>query len=57
MIPRMEFRVVCGTGETIETFSPAAVFKNVDFPDEGLPIIVTIAFFAGFSLSITLSVA
>ena len=47
-MPRMELRVVCGTGDTIDTFSPAAVFKNVDLPAEGRPMIVTIAFFAVF---------
>ena len=44
-IPRIAFLVVCGIGLTIETGSPAAVFRNVDFPAEGLPIIVTRAVF------------
>ena len=44
-IPLIAFRVVCGIDETIETFSPEAVFKNVDFPAEGRPIIVTTPLF------------
>jgi hypothetical protein len=48
-MPRTAFLVVCGTGETIETFSPEAVFKNVDLPLEGRPTIATIAVFCGFS--------
>jgi hypothetical protein len=43
-------RVVCGIGETIETGSWQAVFKNVDFPAEGLPIITTSAVFCGLVL-------
>ena len=52
-IPRIAFLVVCGIGETIETGSPLAVFKKVDFPADGRPIIATTAVFvsedSGFS--------
>jgi hypothetical protein len=45
IIPLILFRVVWGTGETIETFSPQILFKSVDFPAEGRPIIDTNADF------------
>lgn len=44
-IPRMALRVVCGTGETMDTGSPHAVLRNVDFPEDGRPTIVTTAVF------------
>ena len=44
-IPLTVLRVVCGTGETMETFPPQTVFKKVDFPAEGLPIMATVADF------------
>ena len=40
-MPRIAFRVVCGTGETIEIFSPLRLLRKVDLPTEGRPIMVT----------------
>src|SRR5207247_2442320 len=34
----MRFRVVCGRGDTIESFSPTRRFKSVDFPAFGRPM-------------------
>ena len=31
-MPRTVLRVVCSTGETIETFSPTSWLTSVDFP-------------------------
>lgn len=42
-MPRTALRVVCGQGDTMEIFSFPAVFKKLDFPAEGLPIIATTA--------------
>lgn len=44
-IPLIAFLVVCGIGETILTFSWQAVFKKVDFPALGRPMIATTAVF------------
>ncbi len=44
-IPRIAFLVVCGTADTMLIFSPLAVLRNVDFPAEGLPIMLTSAVF------------
>src|SRR6266550_3584982 len=38
LIPVMRLRVVCGRGETIESFSPTIRFRSVDFPALGRPI-------------------
>ena len=46
-IPLIGFLVVCGIGETILTFSWQAVFKKVDFPALGRPMIATTAVFNG----------
>ena len=40
-MPLIAFLVVCGIDETMLIFSPLAVFKKVDFPAEGLPIMET----------------
>ena len=37
-MPVMRFRVVCGRGDTIESFSPTRRFKSVDFPAFGRPM-------------------
>jgi hypothetical protein len=37
-MPVMRFRVVCGRGETIESFSPTRRFRIVDFPALGRPM-------------------
>jgi hypothetical protein len=34
----MRFRVVCGRGETIASFSPTRRFSRVDFPALGRPM-------------------
>jgi hypothetical protein len=47
-MPRTLLRVVCGTGETIDTFPPHRALTSVDFPDEGRP---TIAMTAAFTFS------
>src|SRR6059036_4268740 len=38
LMPVMRFRVVCGRGETIESFSPTRRFRSVDFPALGRPM-------------------
>src|SRR5207249_3774255 len=38
LMPVMRFRVVCGRGDTIESFSPTRRFKSVDFPALGRPM-------------------
>ena len=38
-------RVVCGTGETMETFAPHRALTRVDFPDDGRPTTATTADF------------
>src|SRR5436309_11962312 len=38
LVPVMRFRVVCGRGDTIESFSPTRRFKSVDFPALGRPM-------------------
>src|SRR6266550_3706351 len=38
LIPVMRFRVVCGRGDTIESFSPTRRFRSVDFPALGRPM-------------------
>src|ERR1043166_6269557 len=40
-IPRMRLRVVCGTGVTIETFSPTSALTNVLLPAFGRPTTAT----------------
>ena len=42
-MPRTAFRVVWGMGDTMETFSPLAVFKKVDLPADGRPTMATTA--------------
>ena len=37
-MPVMRFRVVCGRGDTIESFSPTRRFRSVDFPALGRPM-------------------
>src|SRR2546427_8678349 len=37
-MPVIRFRVVCGRGDTIESFSPTRRFKSVDFPALGRPM-------------------
>lgn len=44
-MPLILLRVVCGTGDVIETFIPVIVFTNVDFPADGLPMTDTVADF------------
>jgi hypothetical protein len=44
-MPRIAFRVVCGTALTIATFPPQSRFTKVDFPTEGRPITATNAAF------------
>jgi hypothetical protein len=44
-MPRTVLRVVWGTGDTIETFSPQRALTNVDLPAEGLPAMATKADF------------
>jgi hypothetical protein len=41
----MLFRVVCGTGLTIETLASQKALSNVDLPAEGRPIMATNADF------------
>src|SRR6266849_1850007 len=48
-IPTMRLRVVCGLGETIETFWPRMALSSVDLPALGRPTSVTTPIF--FSLS------
>ena len=38
-------RVVCGVGDVIETFDSQIVFRRVDFPEEGRPIMAIEAHF------------
>src|SRR5882672_5355786 len=38
LMPVIRFRVVCGRGDTIESFSPTRRFKSVDFPALGRPM-------------------
>ena len=38
-------RVVCGVGEVMDTLLSQMVFRRVDLPDEGLPIMATDAHF------------
>ena len=40
-IPEILFRVVCGLGVTIATFSPTSLLRSVDLPTLGRPHIVT----------------
>ena len=41
----MALRVVCGVGLVIETLDSHIVFRSVDFPEDGLPIMATDAHF------------
>jgi hypothetical protein len=45
----MAFRVVWGTGETMDTFCPTTVLIKVDFPTEGRPMITVTAVFRAFT--------
>ena len=45
-MPRIVLRVVCSTGETIETFSPTSAFTSVDLPAFVRPTTATVATFA-----------
>ncbi len=41
LIPIILFRVVCALDVTMDIFSPRTLFKSVDFPTFGLPMIAT----------------
>ena len=42
-MPRIVLRVVCSTGDTIETFSPTSAFTSVDLPAFVRPTTATVA--------------
>src|SRR5438445_8199987 len=46
-IPKMRLRVVCGTGVTMETFSPTSALTNVLLPAFGRPTTATNPDFIG----------
>jgi hypothetical protein len=46
-IARIAFLVVCGVDAVMDTLRSQTVFTHVDFPDDGRPMMATVAHFMG----------